>query len=94
MKTKMDKKVNKVARKLNKQLKEDVFGDRFWVRQYQKIKADGIEYYLYELCDRLQPERNQIVPWETGFSLTKFHHLHLAMNDFIINSDWWKNYKN
>ena len=59
-KTKIDKKVNKKVRNFNKSLKEDVFNGRFWVRQYQKTKYDGLHYYLYELIDNLEPERNRV----------------------------------
>lgn len=94
MKSKADKKVNRVAKQLNKSLKRDVFGDRFWVRQIKKIKTNDVNYYLYELCDRLQPERNRIIPWETDFALTTFCHLAIEMNNFIIESDFWKRYNN
>ena len=46
-KTKTDKKVNRKVKEFNKALKKDVFKDRFWVRQYQKTKCDGLNYYLY-----------------------------------------------
>ena len=92
-KTKMDRKVNRAARSLNRQLEQDVFGKRFWARQRTKIKVDGIEHYQYELIDHLEPERNQILPWETGFALTNFHTLSIAMNKFIVESDFWELFK-
>lgn len=94
-KTLMDKKVNKVAKKLNKTLKEDVFGTRFEIRQYKKMKTpDGLEYYLYQCIDNEQPERNKITcGWHTGFSITEFGILHLEMNDFIVTSDFWAKYR-
>lgn len=93
-KSKVDKKVNREIKKLNKQLKDDVFGNRFWLRQYQKSYLDGINYYLYELCDREQPERNMIVTcgWLTSFAILKFHDLYLEMNNFIIESNFWELY--
>ena len=70
-KTKMDKKVNRVARQLNRQLTEDVYGSRFQIRQIQKTKGlDNWPYYLYELVDNEQPERNKIIPWTSGFSIS------------------------
>lgn len=92
MKTKADKKVNRIARKLNKQLKEDVFGDRFWVRQVAKVRINGVSFYLYELRDRLEPERNTIIKWENEFELITFNHLAFEMNTFIVESDFWKKY--
>ena len=48
---------------------------------------------MYELRDRLQPERNQIInEWFNEFQLLKFNDLWLKMNDFIITSDFWKKY--
>lgn len=93
MKTKADKKVNKIAKQLNKSIAADVFGNRFWARQVKKERIDGISFYLYELVDRLQPERNRVVYWESEFALIKFHHLDIAMNNFIIESDFWSKYK-
>lgn len=93
MKTKADKKVNRIAKQLNKSIAADVFGNRFWARQAQKAKVDGINYYLYELRDRLQPERNKLLQWDNEFAFITFHHLALAMNDFIIESDFWEKYK-
>ena len=91
-KTLMDKKVNRSVRLLNRQLYEDVFKDRFFVRQYSKQYRDGIEYYLYELIDRKCPERNEITHgWITGFEITELHKLHILINDFIVTSDFWKN---
>ena len=45
MKTLDAKKVNRNVRRLNRQLKADVFGTRFEARQYKKSKGvDGIGY--------------------------------------------------
>lgn len=94
-KSKNDKKVNKRVKQLNKQIREDVFGDRFWIKQIQKSKVEGINYYLYELRDRIQPERNQIVNcgWLTDFAITTFNDLAIEMNNFIVNSNFWTEYR-
>ena len=92
MNKKICRKVNRRARQLNKQLAEDVFGNRFWVRQVQKQCKNGIHYFQYELRDRLQPERNKLLYWLSEFSLVTFNDLWLEMNDFIITSDFWKTY--
>lgn len=91
MKTNIDKKVNKTVKKINNQLKVDVFGNRFWIRQYRKSRVDGISYYLYELCDRKQPSRNKIIPgWLDEFEILIFHKLDTEINEFIVSSDFWK----
>ena len=95
MKNKVDKKVNKKVREFNKELKEDVFNGRFWVRQYQKTKYEGNNYYLYELRDRLQPERNKVIyEWLRGESLFFMNNIWEEMNDFIIKSNFWELYRN
>ena len=87
-----DRRVNKNVRKLNKELQNDVFGDRFEARQHKKSRKEGISYYMYLLIDNKHPERNMIVPWESAFSIYQFNHIWLAMNDFIISSDFWQTY--
>ena len=87
-----DRRVNKNVRKLNKELQNDVFGDRFEARQYKKSRKEGISYYMYLLIDNKHPERNMIVPWESAFSIYQFNHIWLAMNDFIASSDFWQTY--
>lgn len=92
VKTKEAKQVNRCVKKLNRQLRNDVFGDRFEARQIQKSFGDGIEYFMYMLVDHEQPERNEIVPWESAFAICNFSHIHIAMNKFIVESDFWKKY--
>lgn len=93
MNRKICRKVNQRARQLNEQLKRDVFGNRFWVRQVQKQYRDDIHYFQYELRDRLQPERNRLIGrWFSEFELITFNDLAIEMNDFIITSDFWKTY--
>ena len=87
-----DRRVNKNVRKLNKELQNDVFRDRFEARQYKKSRKEGISYYMYLLIDNKHPERNMIVPWESAFSIYQFNHIWLAMNDFIVSSDFWQTY--
>ena len=94
MKTLDAKKVNRNVRRLNRQLRADVFGTRFEARQYRKSKGvDGIEYFMYILIDNEQPERNKIIPWETAFAIYKFNHIWVEMNNFIVSSDFWDKYK-
>jgi hypothetical protein len=95
MKTTMDKKVNRIVRTLNKDLEKDVFGNRFWCRQVRKAKEYGTEYYLYELKDRKDPSRDKMIRgWLSGFEITTFHTLTMEMNDFIVTSNFWEEYKN
>lgn len=89
-----DKKVNRNIKKLNKQLRDDVFGNRFYARQVKKHKTDGIMYYQYELIDNECPERNTIIRgWLTAYEIYMFNRVWEAMNDFIVNSDFWQKYR-
>jgi hypothetical protein len=87
------KKVNRNIKKLNAQLLHDVFGNRFWARQVQKARGvDGIEYFLYELCDREQPERNMLLHWNNYWEICSSYKVWEEMNNFIITSDFWTKY--
>ena len=95
MKTKVDKKVNKIVKSINRQLKQDVFKDRFWIRQVQKQKNEyGMQFYLFEMRDRLEPNRNSIIAqgWIWGENRFLVSGLYEAINDFIIKSDFWSLY--
>ena len=90
-KSKVDKKINKKVREFNKELKKDVFNSRFELRQYQKAKLDDMHYYLYQLVDNLEPERNRVIrEWLRGESPFFMSRLWEEMNDFIIKSDFWE----
>ena len=90
-----DRKVNRAVKKLNKSIREDVFGNRFWIRQARKTRGnDGVMYYLYELIDRECPERNTLCKgWKSEFSILWFSELWIEMNDFIVNSDFWEKHR-
>ncbi len=93
MKTLSAKKVNNYVKNMNRKLHKDIFGSRFEARQLQKSICDGVEFFLYELVDNEQPERNRIVPWETAYAICRFHRLDVEMNDFIVSSDFWAKYR-
>jgi hypothetical protein len=90
-KSKAEKKVNRIARKLNKELSKDVFGNRFWVRQYQKAKHYDMSWFLYELIDNEQPGRNYLIPgWLNEFDAKR--RIYAEMNEFIVQSNFWSQY--
>lgn len=91
MKTKYDKKVNQSARKLNRQLRNDVFQDRFSVVQKRKqgfVDCHKYHVYLYEFLDKKCPERN-FEKWLTESEILISSKLFELMNRFIITSDFW-----
>lgn len=93
-KTREAKKVNRVVKKLNKQLVADVFKDRFFIRQLRKtFGCDNVEYFQFELIDKEQPERNQITKWYNSFEICHFVNIHREINDFIVNSDFWEKHR-
>lgn len=96
-KSKEDRRVNKIVQQINKELREDVFKDRFWVRQVAKQKSDdGLTYYLYEMIDNQEPNRNAYVNagWIWGGSQFLASDIYEAINDFIIRSNFWSEYFN
>lgn len=93
MKTNEERMVNRVVRQFNRELQDDVFGDRFQVYQYQKARYNGMSWFLYELRDKAQPQRNYIIPgWFNEFDFKR--RIYEAMNDFIVHSDFWSKYHN
>lgn len=91
-KTNMDKKVNRNIKRLNKQLREDVFKDRFEARQVKKSRYGDINFYQYLLIDHEQPERNELSDWMNGIEITMFNEVWIKMNKFIVTSDFWQKY--
>ncbi|MGN0992950.1 MAG: hypothetical protein ACI4PE_03425 [Bacilli bacterium] len=97
-KNKVDKKINRIAKRLNRELKKDVFGDRFWIKQVARQRGDyeGCFYYLYELKDRLEPNRDTLFSkgWIWGSSQFLVSEFYEEVNDFIVRSDFWSKYHN
>ena len=93
MKSKNDRKVNRIAKRLNRVLAADVFGDRFTVHQLRKTGETwyDIPHYLYELRDKMEPSRNRIIGWINIYNANR--ELFLEMNDFIITSNFWELYR-
>ena len=87
MKTRAEKMVNRKVRQFNRELQRDVFGSRFEVRQLQKARVDGMSWFLYELTDHKQPERNTIIHgWLNEFDFMR--RIWTEMNDFIVYSNF------
>ena len=86
-KSKVEKRINNKIKSLNKNLRNDIFKDRFWVRQFKKSKIDGVDYFMFELIDELQPKRNYIIPKWYSFSVAD---VFIEMNNFIVSSDFWE----
>lgn len=94
-KTKIDRKINRVVRKINKDLREDLFGNRFWIQQVKKSRdEDGLQYYLYMMRDRLEPNRDAYIGWIWGGSMFLASDFYKPINDFIVKSDFWSKYFN
>lgn len=87
MKTKADRKVNRIIKKLNKQVREDVFGNRFYAHQLQKARLDGVSYYLYEFVDSENKDAT-LVKWFNEFEMVRFYEPWRLMNDLIVESDF------
>lgn len=94
MKTNADKRVNRAIKKLNRQLKKDVFGDRFELKMISKNGSPwcrSYHWYKIILKDNKKPERNEpICLSETEILVGSA--LYREINDFIIYSDFWPEY--
>ena len=94
MKTKSDKRVNRLVRALNRQLEHDVFGNRFFVSQVKKkgcADCHDYHYYLYRFIDTEHPERN-FEQWLSESEILISKKLHFLMNSFVISSDFWETF--
>lgn len=87
-KDKIDKKVNRKVKRFNKILREDVYKDRFYIKQWEKRKINDMHYYIYCLYDKKYPNRIHITDWVSELEILKFNELEIRMNDFIITSDF------
>lgn len=86
--------VEKSIRKLNKHLKKDIYGKRFYAKITKSQFQNGVGYYLFTLYDREQPERNEESDsWYNVFEICKWHCVWREMNEFIVRSNFWENYK-
>lgn len=93
MKTVAERKVNREVRHFNKVLEKDVFGKRFTVHQVRKSRSEGMTWFLYELIDNEQPERNYLIPgWLNEFDYMR--RIWEEMNNFIVYSNFWSIYHN
>lgn len=91
-KTLGEKKMHRKIKTFNKSLEKDVFGNRFWIREYQKTRCEGMSYFLYELRDREDSSRDHII--RGWFNEYEFWKIFEEMNEFIITSNFWEKYKN
>lgn len=99
---KKDKKIVHFVKVLNRQVRNDVFGERFYLRQIAKgadVTRDN-RYYDYEFVDNEDPKRN----FKHRYWLSKHgteisyaflcHQVAFDYNNFIIKSDFWEKYYN
>lgn len=90
-KSKADKRVVHDMKVLNRKIREDVFGDRFYVRMISKhgyFDWHQYHYYWFEFIDNECPERNETACYDQGEVLIG-KKLWIKINDFIVNSDFW-----
>ena len=103
-KDKIRKRVRSVVRHLNRQMQKDVFKDRFWIEiTGQEIRpwADNSGWnarFRIAFHDRKNPERDYEYWFEPTFILYSGmfaggRHVDSDLNDFIVKSDFWENYK-
>lgn len=103
-KRKIMRRVNRAVRYLNKNLRKDVFGDRFSIAVVERSVRPWDDHsgwdsrFRIEFRDAKYPERNYSCWFDyhyviySGF-FSGGRHVDTDLNDFIIRSDFWKNYK-
>lgn len=100
----LKRKVRRVIRILNKQMRKDVFGDRFWleIRNANIVPYDDNSgwdaYFNIAFHDREHPERDYNYWFSPHFILYSGmfaggRHVDSDLNDFIVNSDFWEKYR-
>lgn len=100
----MKRKVRRTIRKLNKGLREDVFGDRFWleVRNANIVPYDDNSGWNAQFNvvfhDREHPERDYdywFDPHNVVYSgmFCGGRYVDSDLNDFIVNSDFWEKHR-
>ena len=103
-KDKIRRRVRATVRHINRNLRKDVFGDRFWieiVEQHIKPWPDnsGWEaYFRIAFHDRENPERDYDYWFEPHFIIysglfSGGRHMDDDLNNFIVNSDFWEKYR-
>lgn len=95
MKTKQDKNLNHICKTLNRQLRHDVFQDRFTVRQIRKdgfVDDHSLHWYIMELCDKKDPSRNKLFHLTNWYGKSMMCEVYSKMNDFIVESDFWNTF--
>ena len=103
-KKKIGRKVKSTVRRINRGLREDVFGDRFWIEVIDRqIKpwsdnSGWQAYFRIKFHDRENPERdfdgwydlNSVI--YSGF-FAGGQHMDSDLNNFICESDFWNKYR-
>lgn len=89
---KIQRKVNKIVRKLNKQIEDDeLWKGRFYIRQvkrYMKPYDDmsGIDdAFLFEMYDKKTGMKHLSNGWYSYFALKTFNKLAWDLNNFIVD---------
>ena len=103
-KRKIQRKVRACVRHINKKMRADIFGDRFWIEiSGQEIRpwSDNSGWHAWfkiAFHDNEQPDRD-FEKWYWGRSVLYSglfaggDHMDTDLNDFIVKSDFWEKYR-
>lgn len=103
-KDKIRRRVRATVRHINRNLRKDVFGDRFWIEiieQHIRPWSDNSgwdAHFRIAFHDRENPERDYDY-WFDPHSIIYSglfaggRHMDDDLNNFIVNSDFWKKYR-
>lgn len=89
---KIQRKVNKIVRKLNKQIEDDeLWKGRFYIRQVKRYMRpyydrSGIDdAFLFEMYDKKTGMKQLSNGWHSYFALKTFNRLAWDLNKFIVD---------
>ena len=88
------KKFKNYVKNMNRQIERDVFRGRFKIQIEKETGLEderSVKYYLIQFIDKEEPSRNKYYGWVLGIDYPGC--LFMDFNNFIVNSDFWKKYK-
>lgn len=96
---KHQRRLNRYIKRVNKMVSDDVFGNRFYIHQRQSFwhpyedRSGGDLWVEIEVVDRKTGNYKSYYDTDNYLCYFNGNRLFKIMNDFIINSDFWEEYR-
>lgn len=97
---KHQRRLNRYIRKVNKRISDDIFGDRFYIHQKEAYwtkyedNSGGKLFVVLELVDKKYNKTLTFADGDNHLCHWGGTELFLKMNNWIIESDFWDDYRN